>query len=106
MGRFTKGPGTTFPANWKQIMFDAGKQGRNNTDFFGALNIKHSTHFTLLRRNEEYRKAYEQYLIYHEQHWLDKAKVVLEQGGENNFNAAMFLLLMGNKQRKRWKKRE
>jgi hypothetical protein len=57
----------------------------------------------LLRRNEEYRNVYEQYLVLHEQHWLDKAKEALEQG--EDFNTSMFILIMGNKQRKRWKKR-
>ena len=104
MGRFKKGPDTTFPSNWKELVLNAGKEGKPNIDIFPMLNIKHSTHFTLLRRNEEYRQVYEQYLLLHEQHWLDKAKAALENGGD--FNTSMFILIMGNKQRKRWKRRD
>jgi hypothetical protein len=103
MGRYKKGPGTTFPENWKEIMLNAGREGKTNVEFFPMLKIKHSTHFTLLRRNDEYKEVYEQYLLLHEQHWLDKAKAAIEQG--QDFNTSMFILMMGNKQRKRWKRR-
>ena len=52
----------TFPENWKEIMIDCGKRGKNQTEIFIKLNIHHSTHYDILERNEEYREAYEEYL--------------------------------------------
>lgn len=102
MGRYTKGPGTTFPNNWKEIILDHGKTGKSNKDFFPLLNIGHSTHFKLIRVNEEYKKVYDQYLVLHENYWVEMARKVIEENN-SKFDVKLWHLLMGNKHRKTWK---
>lgn len=106
MGRKQKGPGTTFPDNWKEIMIEAGKQGLHNQELFSKLKLGHSTHSVLLRRNEEYKTVYEEYLIHHENYWVNRVQEELIENGAMKFNAKLFVLLMGNKQRTRWKSKK
>jgi hypothetical protein len=93
-------PYSKFTEDWKDIMLDLGRNGKSNKDIFTSLKIGHSTHFNLLRRSEEYKQVYNQYLELHEAYWLDKAKQALEQ--DLDFNTQDFFLLMGNKHRHKW----
>lgn len=104
MGRKAKGPTTTFPDNWKEQVIQLGKEGKSNLEIFNLLNIGHSTHFKLLRRNIEYLQVYEKYLLEHETFWLGKAKETIETN--QDFDNRLFFLIMGNKHRTRWKKNE
>jgi hypothetical protein len=102
MGRFNKGPGTTFPKDWKEIILTTGREGKSNKDFFPLLNIGHSTHFKLLRIDQEYKEVYDQYLLEHENYWVNVAKKVIEEQ-IGDFNLRLWNLLMGNKHRQTWK---
>jgi len=93
--------GTKLPENYKEIMIDCGKSGQTNQYFFKLLRIGHTTHFDLLKENEEYAKAYEEYKEHHEAYWLDKARQAILQG--EDFNTKKFFLMMGNKHRQKWK---
>jgi hypothetical protein len=102
MSKKKYGPNTTFPENWKEIMITAGKEGKPNQYFFKLLKIGHSTHFNLLKRDKEYTEVFNQYLQCHETWWVNQAKTIIEKDGGNKFNTQLFLLMMANKQRKRW----
>lgn len=104
MGKRQYGPNTTFPKDWKEIMVEAGKQGKPNQYFFKLLNIGHSTHFNLLKRDKEYQEVYNLYLQCHETWWVNQAKNIIEKDGGGKFNTQLFLLVMANKQRNRWSK--
>lgn len=103
-GRPTKGP-DTFPENWKEIMYNAGREGKNNSDFLKQLGISHTTHIHLLKRNNEYKLAYDKYMQLHESWWLEQAKITLERDGAENFSTRLFMLILGNKQRQRWNRK-
>lgn len=102
-GRRKKGP-DTFPENWKEIMLECGRKGLPNSCYTKQLDLSHTTHNKIKERDEEYRKVYQEYLLLHETWWLDQVKEALEK--QENIDARLFQLMMGNKQRKRWKRNE
>lgn len=93
-------PYIKFGDNWRNELIELGRLGKSNKDIFKHFKIGHTTHFNLLRRSQEYKDAYDEYLIQHEAHWLNKAKHAIENNEE--FNTKFFFLLMGNKHRKTW----
>jgi hypothetical protein len=93
----------TFPENWKEIMIDCGKRGKNQTEIFIKLNIHHSTHYDILERNQEYKETYEEYLQHCEQWWYDKAHEAIVDGKSKMFNQNLWSMIMRNKFKANWK---
>jgi len=104
-GRRVKDP-TTFRPDWKEIMLEAGRKGKPYSYFQDRIGIGHTHHHRLVKRNEEYRLAFEEYLVLHENWWLDQAKKMIEKDGGETFDTRLFVLMMGNKHRKTWKRNE
>jgi hypothetical protein len=93
----------TFPENWKEIMIDCGKRGKNQTEIFIKLNIHHSTHYDIMERNEEYKDTFEEYLQHCEQWWYDKAHEAVVDGKSKYFNQNLWSMIMRNKFKSSWK---
>lgn len=91
--------------DWKEELIELGKNGKNNEDAYKLLGITHSTFIRMVKRNEEFRIAYEEYLKYHESYWINKVKEAIIENGGSEIDTRLFVLLMGNKQRKIWKRK-
>jgi len=92
-----------FPSNWREIMLEIGKQGKNNSALFIALNIHHDTHYELLKRNEEYAEAYEEYLKHCEEWWFEQARDSILEGRSKTFNQHLWTTIMKNKFKRDWR---
>lgn len=93
----------TFPENWKEIMIDCGKRGKNQTEIFIKLNIHHSTHYEIMERNQEYKDTFEEYLKHCEQWWYDAAHESIVNGKSKMFNQNLWSMIMRNKFKNNWK---
>ena len=105
--RFNRGQGMkaedTFPPDWREIMIECGKQGKNNSEIFIKLNIHHDTHYEIMKRNEEYQDAYNEYMKHCEQWWFNKAHEAISGPDSKRFNDKLWTTIMKNKFRDGWR---
>lgn len=92
-----------FPKNWKEIMINLGKEGKNNSAIFIALGFQQDSHYELLKRNEEYADAYNEYLKHCEEWWFEKARESYITGKSKMFNQHLWANVMKNKFKDNWK---
>jgi len=92
-----------FPSNWKEIMINLGKEGKNNSAIYIALNIHMDTHYEIMKRNEEYRLAYEEYLKECENWWYERAREAIMEGKSKMFNQHLWTTIMKNKFKREWR---
>lgn len=93
---------TRLPEGWKEIIIQAGKEGKHITDFLITLGISIQTHYSMLERNNEYKHAVKEYEKYCEHYWFEKARQSMEETEGAGFNTRLFSLIMRNKFPKHW----
>ena len=69
-----------FPENWKEVVLDLGRQGKNKLDFAIELGIGRKTLYSLMDRSEEFRNTINEALELSEKWFVSKA---LERWGED-----------------------
>jgi len=69
-----------FPENWKDLILDLGRQGKNKLDFAIELNISRKTLYRLMDRSDEFRGTINQALELSEKWFI---KVAVDKWGED-----------------------
>lgn len=69
-----------FPENWKEVVLDLGRKGKNKLDFAIELGIGRKTLYSLMDRSEEFRNTINEALELSEKWFVSKA---LERWGED-----------------------
>lgn len=93
---------TKLPDGWREIIIEAGKEGKHITDFLITLGIGVQSHYTLLERNYEYKQSILEYEKYCEQYWYNLALDAMATNGGAHFNSKLWSLIMRNKFSKHW----
>ena len=79
-----------FPTNWKEVIYDKGKEGGNKLDFAIELNINRKTLYKLMDRSADFRSTIEQALQYSEQWFIQKAMNDWKENTGKNINSNFF----------------
>ena len=79
-----------FPTNWKEVIYDKGKEGGNKLDFAIELNINRKTLYKLMDRSDDFRGTIEQALQYSEQWFISKAMNDWKENTGKNINSNFF----------------
>lgn len=93
---------TTIPDGWREIILDAGAQGKHITDFLITLGISWDGHYALIKRNQRYSETIQEYQKLCEQWWYEKARTSMEESEGAGFNTKLFSLIMRNKFGNHW----
>lgn len=93
---------TTINPQWREIIIQAGKEGKHITDFLITLGISWEGHHTLINRNAAYSEAVQEYLKLCEQYWYNMALKAMNVDGGQKFNSRLWSLIMRNKFGNRW----
>lgn len=93
---------TTMSPEWYKIIIDAGKKGKHITQFLIELGISWEGHHSLLKRNNKYNEAVDEYLKLCENYWYEMAHKSMDETGGNGFNSRLWSLVMRNKFSTRW----
>ncbi len=88
---------------WKEIILDAGRNGRHITSYLIELGISWETHYALLERNKEYSEAFSEYQKLCEQWWFNKAHESMDENEGAGFNTRLWQVIMTNKFKNNWK---
>ena len=79
-----------FPPDWKEIIYQRGKEGGNKLDFAIELNINRKTLYSLMDRSEDFRSTIEKALQYSEQWFISKAMNDWKENTGKNINSNFF----------------
>lgn len=93
---------TRLPEEWKEIIIDAGRNGRHTTDFLITLGISWDAHYAMLLRNKDYYQTVQEYQKYCEQYWFQMAQQSMATNGGAQFNSKLWSLIVRNKFPKHW----
>ena len=93
---------TRLPEGWKEIIEEAGMNGKHITDFLIILGISWDAHWSLMDRNYEYNRAVKHYEKLCENWWFEKARQSMDETEGAGFNTRLFSLIMRNKFPKNW----
>jgi hypothetical protein len=93
---------TRLPEGWKDIIIQAGKEGKHITDFLITLGIAWDTHYSMMERNKEYSSAVNEYNKYCEHYWFEMARQSMEETEGAGFNSRLWSLILRNKFPKHW----
>jgi hypothetical protein len=93
---------TTINPQWREIIQQAGKEGKHITDFLITLGISWEGHHTLIKRNPAYSEAVQEYLKLCEQYWYNMALKAMNTDGGQKFNSRLWSLIMRNKFGNSW----
>jgi len=88
---------------WKEIILDAGKNGKHITHFLIELGISWDSHYELLKRNKSYSEAFYEYQKLCENYWFDKAHSSMEENEGMGFNTRLWQVIMTNKFKDNWR---
>lgn len=88
---------------WKEIMLEAGREGKHITNFLIELGISWEGHHALLKRNKEYSEAFMQYQKLCEEFWFDMARRSMVDNEGAGFNTRLWQVIMTNKFKDNWK---
>lgn len=69
-----------FPENWKEVVLDLGRQGKNKLDYAIELGISRKTLYRLMDRSDEFRSTINEALSLSEKWFIN---VALERWGED-----------------------
>jgi hypothetical protein len=103
-----RGPGrprleqTITPA-WKEIMLEAGRNGKHVTQFLIDLGISWNGHYELLKRNKEYSQSFQEYEKLCEDFWFEMARNSMIENEGAGFNTRLWQVIMTNKFKDNWK---
>lgn len=93
----------TMNPQWKEIMLDAGRQGKHITQFLIELGIGWDSHYALLERNKKYSESFQEYQKLCEQWWFEKARQAMDETEGAGFNTRLWQVIMTNKFKDNWK---
>jgi hypothetical protein len=88
---------------WKEIMLEAGKDGKHLTEVLTILNISWNGHYALLLRNKEYSQAYSEFLKLAETFWFNMAYESMVKNNGIGFNTKLWETIMKNRFKENWK---
>ena len=93
---------TITPA-WKEIMLEAGRNGKHVTQFLIDLGISWNGHYELLKRNKEYSQSFQEYQKLCENFWFEMARNSMIENEGAGFNTRLWQVIMTNKFKDNWK---
>lgn len=93
---------TTLTPMWKEIILDAGQNGRHITQFLNELGISWEGHYKLLVRHKGYNEAVKEYERLCENFWYEMALNSMVNSEGKNFNSRLWSLIVRNKFPDRW----
>jgi hypothetical protein len=87
---------------WKDIILEAGKEGKHISHFLLELGLSWDQHYAMLKRNTDYSKTIKEYTLLCEEWWYNKAWEAISDGSSNKFNQRLWTIIMKNKFRETW----
>jgi hypothetical protein len=87
---------------WKDIILQAGGEGKHITEFLLTLGLSWDQHYALLKRNTEYSQAVQEYKVLCENFWYNLAHKSMQEGGGQHFNSRLWSLIVRNKFPENW----
>ena len=94
---------STMTPQWKEIILDAGRNGKHITQFLIELGISWDSHHALLKRNKEYLEAFHEYQKLCENYWFNMAHSSMATNEGMGFNTRLWQVIMTNKFKDGWK---
>lgn len=91
------------PENWKDIIINLGKEGKNKMYFANALGLHRDTFYKIMKRDPEFNKIVQQALQYSQIWWIENVREAFEQGTSSRLNSNLFKYYMQNVYRDDWK---
>lgn len=88
---------------WKEIMLDAGLEGKHTTEVLIQLGISWNGHYALLERNKDYSQTYSEFLKLAENYWYNMALDAMRENGGIKFNTKLWETIMKNRFKDNWK---
>ena len=85
-----------FPENWKEVVLDLGRQGKNKLDFAIELGIGRKTLYSLMDRSEEFRNTINEALSLSEQWFVSKAVERWGEDGAKGLNTTFMKYYIAN----------
>jgi hypothetical protein len=96
-----------FPENWKEVVLDLGRKGKNKLDYAVALNIGRRTLYSLMDRSEEFRNTITRALELSEKWFIDVAVKKWGEDGAKGLNTTFMKYYLYNTYRdSEWKEVE
>ena len=94
---------STMKQMWKEIMLEAGLDGKHTTEVLIQLGISWNGHYALLERNKEYSQTYSEFLKLAENYWYNLALEAMKENGGIKFNTKLWETIMKNRFKDNWK---
>ena len=85
-----------FPPNWKEVLLDLGRQGKNKLDFAIELKISRNTLYRLMERSEEFMSTINEALSLSEQWFVSKAVERWGEDGAKGLNTTFMKYYIAN----------
>jgi len=93
----------TITPMWKEIMLDAGKDGKHISEVLTILGISWNGHYALLERSKEYSQTYSEFLKLAETWWYNKAHEAMQEDNGMGFNTKLWETIMKNRFKDNWR---
>lgn len=93
----------TMTPMWKEIMLDAGLEGKHTTEVLIQLGISWNGHYALLERSKDYSQTYSEFLKLAENYWYNMALNAMNENGGIKFNTKLWETVMKNRFKDNWK---
>jgi hypothetical protein len=87
---------------WKNIILDAGRNGKHITQFLIELGLSFQSHRNLLNRSKEYKLIFDEYQKLCENWWYERMYESVVKGESNKFNQRLWTIIMKNKFKENW----
>lgn len=85
-----------FPENWKDVVLDLGRQGKNKLDFSIALGVSRNTFYRLMERSDEFLSTINEALSLSEQWFVSKAVERWGEDGAKGLNTTFMKYYIAN----------
>lgn len=96
-----------FPENWKEVILDLGRKGKNKLDFAVELNIGRKTLYNLMERSDEFKRTIKEALELSEKWFIDVAVRKWGEDGAKGLNTQFMKYYLYNVYRdSEWREEE
>ena len=85
-----------FPENWKEVVLDLGREGKNKLDFAIELGISRRTLYRLMDRSDEFRHTIDEALELSEKWFVDVARNKWGEEGAKGLNTTFMKYYIQN----------
>jgi len=85
-----------FPENWKEVILDLGRQGKNKLDYAIELGISRHTLYRLMERSDEFARTINQALALSEKWFIDVAVKKWGEDGAKTINTTFMKYYLQN----------